>query len=241
MDDPYSLELTQNLNELHELLLSEETLDSTLQRVAQLASASVAGCDSAGVTIAEGAKAYTAAATDEFTLKIDHDQYQNDEGPCLEALSRGKVVAADDIGAEARWPGFVQAAAEHGLGSVLSLPLTVRDETMGALNLYSKSTASFSEDSRPVGVLFAKQASVAISNAHVYASALKLADQLREGIKTREVIGEAKGILMAKEHLSDEQAFDMLRRMSQHLNIKLRDIARKLVDETEAKGATGEA
>lgn len=233
--DEYSAQIIENLQELHGLLLSEETLESTLQRVAALARATVDGCDSAGVTIRTNSKVSTAAATDDFTLKIDHDQYENREGPCLQALSTQEVVSVENIANDIRWPNFAKAAERDGLGAVLSLPLSARDQPIGALNLYSKKANSFGDNSRPLGELFARQASVAISNAHVYRSAVQLAEQLKDAIKTREVIGEAKGILMAQERVTEDEAFEMLKRVSQNKNVKLREIAQKIVDEAVKK------
>jgi GAF domain-containing protein len=237
MDDHYSPELVKNLNELHGLLLSEETLESTLQRVAELARATIDGCDAAGLSIIEKTEVSTAAATDEFTLKIDQDQYQNREGPCLQAMSTQEVVSVEDIASDPRWPNFAADATRHGLGSSLSFPLGVRDRPMGALNLYSKTAGAFEEANRPVGTLFAAQAAVAISNAQVYASTVQLTDQLRDAIRTRELIGEAKGILMAQEGVSDDEAFEMLKRVSQNSNVKLRDIAQKVVEDAVKKVA----
>lgn len=235
MEDNLRPRITEILEELHGLLLSKETLESTLERVAQLARAAIDGCDSAGVTILENSKVSTAAATDDFTLKIDGDQYENREGPCLQALSTQEVVFVDDLASDSRWPSFAQAATRDGLRSALSLPLSVRDQPIGALNLYSKRAGSFADNAQPLGSLFAGQASVAIWNAQVYASAVRLAEQLKEAIKTREVIGEAKGILMAQEGISEDEAFEMLKRVSQSQNVKLRDIAQKIVDEAVKK------
>jgi AmiR/NasT family two-component response regulator len=239
--DHDSPQIIDNLQELHGLLLSEETLQSTLQRVAELARATIDGCDSAGVTIRTDSKVSTAAATDDFTLKIDHDQYENREGPCLQALSTQQVVSCEDIASDTRWPKFAEAAERDGLGAVLSLPLSVRDLPMGALNLYSKRANSFEENSRPLGKQFARQASVAISNAQVYTSAMQLTEQLKDAIKTREIIGEAKGILIAQEGVSEDEAFDMLKRVSQNQNVKLRDISQKVVDEAVKKSGGSSA
>ncbi|MGH2806023.1 MAG: ANTAR domain-containing response regulator [Actinomycetota bacterium] len=232
MEEPYSTEIVESLTELHDLLLSEETLQSTLDRVVALARA---GCDSAGVTIVDDLHASSAAATDDFTLKIDVDQYDNREGPCLQAVISEEVVMIEDIATETRWPSFTQTAARDGLGATLSLPLTAGGKTIGALNLYAKTPRAFGDGDRALGMLMAGQAAVAISNARVYESALKLAEQLTEAIKTREIIGEAKGILMAQEGVSEDEAFDMLTRLSQNTNIKLRDIAQKIVDEAVKK------
>lgn len=235
MDENYSSQIIENLQELHGLLLSEETLQSTLERVTQLACATIQGCDSAGVTILEDSKVSTTAATDEFTYKIDADQYENREGPCLQALSSQEVVLMDDIAKDSRWPAFSEAAAEHGLGSVLSFPLAARDQPLGALNLYSKSTTAFDDDSRSLGKLFASQASVAISNAQAYEGALRLAEQLKKAVESRELIGEAKGILMAQEGVTEDEAFEMLKKLSQNQNVKLREIAEKLVNKAVRK------
>lgn len=238
VDNHYSPKLIESLNELHGLLLSEESLESTLQRVSQLACATIGGCDSAGVSLVEDSRVITAAATDDFTLKIDTDQYENREGPCLQALSTQEVVKVKDVATDSRWPNFVEEAVRDGLGSVLSMPLAVRNQPIGALNLYAKQPNSFGEASEPVARLFAAQASVAISNAQVYSSAVRLSEQLKEAIKTREVIGEAKGILIAQEGVSEDEAFDMLKRVSQNQNVKLRDIAQKIVNEAAKNPAS---
>lgn len=131
-------------------------------------------------------------------------------------MSTQEVVALNDVSQDSRWPNFLEAAQRDGLGAVLSLPPAVGNQPMGALNLYSKEPNSFDENSHPIGKLFASQASVAISNAQVYASAVRLSDQLMDAIKSREVIGEAKGILMAQEGIGEDEAFEMLKSVSQN-------------------------
>ena len=235
MQEPFDLDLISNLNELHDLLLSEETLQATLERVARLASATLPGSDAVGVSLIDHSQVITAAATSDFTLQIDRDQYENREGPCLQAMDAQEVVLVEEIEKETRWPRFAEAAGEHGLGSVISFPLSVRDRRAGALNVYARSKNAFNEKSRSVGTLFASQASVALSNAQVYASTVTLAANLQEAIKTREIIGAAKGILMARERVSDGQAFEMLKQASQTTNVKLREIAQKVVDDETNK------
>ena len=117
MEELYSPKLIQNLNELTELLAAKETVADTLQRVAQLARATIDGCDSAGVTLVDEGKGRTAAATDDFTLKIDVDQYANDEGPCLEAYKTQEVVLVSDFEEEKRWPAFSAAATRDTAAS----------------------------------------------------------------------------------------------------------------------------
>jgi AmiR/NasT family two-component response regulator len=101
---------------------------------------------------------------------------------------------------------------------------------LGSLNLYSKRVHGFGEASIAMGNLFSEQAAVALANAKTHASALQLTENLQEALKTREIIGEAKGILMVREDVNEDEAFQMLRRASQTTNMKLRDIAQELVD-----------
>ena len=107
------------------------------------------------------------------TLKIDKDQYDTREGPCLQALASQEVVSVPNVAEDPRWPNFRDAASKEGLGSVLSLPLSVRERGAGALNLYSRSVGAFGDRSRSVALLFASQASAALSNAQVYAASLR--------------------------------------------------------------------
>jgi len=235
LEEPYSAELIRNLNALHDLLSSEETAQEPLQRVSELALATIEGADGVGVTLVDNGNAKTTAATDDFTLKIDGDQYENGEGPCLEAYETKRTIFVKDIEADGRWPAFARAASRDGLASSMSFPISVRDKGAGALNIYARTKNAFGDKSRAVGELFASQASVALTNAQVYAASLTLAEQLREAIKSREIIGQAKGLLMAREGVSDDEAFEMLKRVSQNQNVKLRDIAQKIVDDAAKK------
>ncbi|MEA2461316.1 MAG: hypothetical protein QOH90_1493, partial [Actinomycetota bacterium] len=156
-------------------------------------------------------------------------QYGSHQGPCLDAIEHSEVVISDDVTVDERWPVFGPAVESTGVKAINSFPLSVRDETLGALNLYSRRVGGFSDDSRAVATLFSSQAAVALANAKTHQSALELTINLQEALKTREVIGEAKGILMAREGVAEDEAFQMLRRASQTTNMKLRDIAQELV------------
>jgi GAF domain-containing protein len=113
------------------------------------------------------------------------------------------------------------------VASILSYRLFIEADTMGALNLYSRQKAAFDVEDRAVGSIFAAHAAVALSAA-------RQQEQLEQAIQTRDLIGQAKGILMARQHVSADEAFEMLRRGSQRLNLKLREVARQV-----AEGPTG--
>jgi GAF domain-containing protein len=153
-------------------------------------------------------------------------QYQAGEGPCLDAARHHQTVRSDDLRAEARWPRFARQATGLGVLSVLSFQLFAGDDSFGALNLYAADPAAFGQDSESTGLLLASHAALAMAAARTEAGLLTALD-------TREMIGQAKGILMERYKITGVQAFGLLVASSQGMNRKLRDVAEHLV-------ATGE-
>jgi GAF domain-containing protein len=175
---------------------------------------------------ARGWPEYTPAFYGDVAQLLDAAQYAADDGPCLTAYRTGETIRIDSIANEsARWPALAAEAAEHGIQSSLSLPLVVGGKRVGALNLYSKASARFADESVALGGMFARQAAVALSNAEVYWRTYKLTQNLEAALENRDRIGQAKGILIATRKIDGDEAFDLLRKTSQNKNIKLRDIA----------------
>jgi GAF domain-containing protein len=226
----YPDHLTEGIAELSRVLVNEEALDDTLHRVADLACRNIGGADLAGVTLLRDGKPTTAVFTDPASPEMDSAQYDTGVGPCLDAWRHQQVFRIDSTADDGQWPAFSQAAADHGIQSTISLPLAVRGNGIGALNLYSKQAAAFSDEDEQVGSLFADQASVALTNAQLYDSAYRLTQQLQEALTSRAVIDQAKGILMGQRGVGVDEAFTILRTTSQRENRKLRDIAQELVD-----------
>jgi GAF domain-containing protein len=222
--------LSRELAELSTILLAEEHLDDTLDRVARLAVGAIRGCDGAGITLILDSRAVTSAHTDRLTAEIDSIQYVADEGPCLEAIRKSTTFLIDSISTEQRWPQFCVRAARKGISSCLSLPLRVRDKTLGALNLYSRGENGFAHEERMIGSMIAAQAETALSYAELYQSSVKLSEQLFEALDSRPTIDQAKGILMAQEHCSQEEAFAMLVDASYGLEEELVNVAQQVVD-----------
>jgi GAF domain-containing protein len=197
--------------------------------VAFIACQSPIGADNAGVTLQRGSDA-TAAYHGDAALALDEAQYEADDGPCLRAFRTGELVRVAHIAEVAdRWPKFVAAAGEAGIVSSLSLPLMLRTEVVGALNLYASHELSFTDTSVHLARLFAEQAALAVTNAEVYWKTYTLTQNLTLALENRERIGQAKGILATRRGITMDEAFDQLRRTSQNLNIKLRDIADHVV------------
>lgn len=222
------------MHELAHLLVSEESVPATLQRVADLAARVIDDCDAAGVTlVADNGSYETAAYTSERTLAVDHGQYVRGSGPCLQAIAEKAVVRFDVEDAEERWPDFVRDARANDVRSFLAAPLLVNGSAIGALNLYSAKPSGFTALDDVLIALFTGQASVALTNARVYSDAVRLTEQLREAITSRSIIEQAKGVLMARHGVDALTAFDRLRRDSQRRNVKLRLLAQEVVESTQ--------
>ena len=222
------------MHELAHLLVSEEGVPATLQRVADLAARVIDDCDAAGVTLLADHGYETAAYTADRTLAVDRGQYTRGKGPCLTAIAEKRVVRFDVEDAEERWPDFVRDARANDVRSFLAAPLLVNGSAIGALNLYSAKPSGFTALDDVLIALFTGQASVALANARVYSDAVRLTDQLREAIASRSVIEQAKGVLMARLGIDDLTAFARLRHDSQHRNVKLRLVAQEVVDSTQS-------
>lgn len=219
---------TEKFAEMARSLLAERDVQHTLQKICDLAVETIDGCDHAGISFLKGKTVETPAASDDVPRVVDGIQYETGEGPCLDAIREAEVFESGDLGREDRWPNFAsRAQRETGVTSMLSFRLFVEGDTLGALNLYSKAADAFDERSRTVGLVFAAHAAVALSSA-------MHDEQMEEALQSRDLIGQAKGILMAREGITADQAFDMLRRASQRLNVKLRDVAGGIVERSGA-------
>jgi GAF domain-containing protein len=221
----YPDNIVHAIRDLSRLMLSEEGLDAALARVVSLAHRSIPGCGAASMTMLQDGRFTTPVTTHDDAVKVDRAQYRADAGPCVQAVLDQKVVKLDDIAGNQRWPEFTEAATAVGYASSLSLPMAVEGEPVGALNLYGTTTEAFSNTDEQTALLFAEQAGVAALTAERYWKTYNVVQQLEEALRSRDVIGQAKGVLMAQRKITADDAFDLLRRASQHRNVKLRDLA----------------
>lgn len=229
-DEP-APEFERNLAEVAGVLFAHGTLEATLQHIVTLAVATIDGSDAAGVFLVENGQVTTAASTDPVVLVLDRLQIESEEGPCLDTVAEKRTVYADDLATGDRWPRFAPAAVEAGIRSFLAFPLSVRRPS--ALNLYATMPAAFGATDRATGLIVATLAGIALDTAEQRAGDKKRSDNLHHALRTSELIGQAKGILMERERITGDQAFDVLRRASQHLNIKLTEVARTLIETGE--------
>jgi GAF domain-containing protein len=197
-------------------------VEATLRAITSAAVGSVPGTDEAGITLVlERRRVESRAPTGDLPREIDRAQERLGEGPCLDAVFEQQTARIDDIGEEHRWPRFTAEAAELGVRSMLSFRLFVTGGDLGALNLYSTHPCAFDEESESIGLVFASHAAIALAGA-------QHENQLRTALASRDLIGQAKGILMNQFKLTADQAFQVLVRASTRSNRKLTDVAEEL-------------
>jgi GAF domain-containing protein len=199
-------------------------LGSTLQTIVESAAHSLTGIDHVGITIAHhDGRMETVAATDPFVRELDDLQYELGEGPCVHAIKSDKKVTIEHVADEERWPRFMATAITRGLRSQMGIALFVEEKTLGGLNMYSTTSDTLDPETVQMAELFATHAALAMGHA-------RREEQLHDAIGTRQLIGQATGIVMERYQLSADRAFDYLIRVSSHSNLKLRDVAREVVE-----------
>jgi GAF domain-containing protein len=219
-------ELALHLAEIGTVLLTPGSVGATAERVVALSLATLESCDEAVLCGSPG----DGIATSDLAARLDRMQAQLEEGPCFDTLDGQAALYVPDLSEDARWPSFSPKAAELGVRSALVYTLSVAGKRVGALQLYARLPAAFNANERAQGVIFATYAGTALSLAEAKQADLQRIEHLKQALSSREVIAQAQGILMERERITADQAFELLRKASQHLNVKLRAVAQELVD-----------
>ena len=213
--------------------LQQQSPDELLAAIVRSAIDLIPGVEGGSISVVTGRKEITAEGeTGETSARIDAIQMEEGQGPCLDAVYEQEVVTVPDIRADPRWPDFARrVVAETDARGMLAFQLFVEDDNLGALNLYSTRINAFTEESREVGLLVAAHAAVAFAASREVA-------QLQEAIARRDVIGQAKGILMERYKVTEDRAFLLLAKISNHRNTKLYEVASQLVRTGTVTGAS---
>lgn len=207
----------------------EEDVDTVLGDIVRAAVSSLPGINHAGVTIRQKSGEYvTCASTDELVTRLDDLQYALGEGPCLHAIEAERLVPANNLRHEQRWPAYVPQALRLGLRSQLGVQLVIDSHRMGGLNLYSTEVDEIDTDVAHGAELFAAHAALALGFA-------RRNEDLNSALATRTIIGQAIGLLMAEFAMNDDQGFAYLKRQSSVSNTKLRDVAAGVVDRANGR------
>lgn len=230
------VDLLTNVAAVAGIVTAAVGLEGLLTQVATFAARAIPGADGAGVTMVKldrpdmEVQAFGASA--EFVRMIDEIQYAVvDEGPCITAARERRTVRSASLGGERRWPRFGPRVGRLGVHSVLSLPLVVGDRVVGAINVYAHAKDAFDDRAAALGELFAVPAGVAVHNAQVLTEAIESIVQLRKALSSRPIVDQAIGLIRGRTGATAEQAFDRLRKLSQHEKIKLVTVAERMVDE----------
>jgi GAF domain-containing protein len=219
------------LGSLHSLTLSTDEVQTFLHEVTLLAARLVEPPASCGITTHYDGWPVTAATSDDRASLIDEEQYGAGDGPCLTAMRTGEMVQMPDLEDDDRWPTFVEAARRHGVRCILAMPLVVRGERRGALNIYGfQRAADFNDGEIERARVFAAQAATALALTLRHIEQGQHATQLEDALQSRSVIDQAIGILMAQQKCDSETAFALLRKHSQNHNKRLRDVAREMIE-----------
>jgi transcriptional regulator with GAF, ATPase, and Fis domain len=229
--DGIPLDLARTLSDLARSLQNEDSVQHTLDAVVAAAVGTVPGAEHAGIMVVEGRTVETHAITDNLVRNVDRAQVDTGQGPCLDAVWEHVTVRLPDTAREDRRPIFSHRAKDLGIRSMLSFQLWVLRDNLGALNLFSSQVDAFGDESENVGLLFASHAAVAMAGA-------RKQQQLVAALSTRDLIGQAKGILMERHRLTADQAFNVLVHASQRTNLKLAEIARTLTETGTLQSAT---
>jgi GAF domain-containing protein len=214
--------LARRLAEAARGLQRQTSPQQVLDGVVHLARAMVPGADEATITmVRKDRHCYSAAATSTLASDFDLLQDETGEGPCLDAIWQQETVRVDDLASDPRWPALGPRAAERGVRSMLCLQLFVHRDTLGALDLLAHATSAFTDESEHVGLLLASHAAIAAADAHHF-------EHVTSALVNRDVIGQAKGILMERFKITSDQAFAVLAKVSQDTNRKLSAVAEDL-------------
>jgi len=173
------------------------------------------------------------AASSERTRLLELFQLQTDQGPCLDCFHTGRPVSVADLPAAGRWPQFTAAAAEVGFAAVHALPMRLRDEVIGALNLFDTTPGLLDAGTLRVGQALADVATIGLLQQRAIHRRDALTEQLQTALNSRILIEQAKGVLAERLHLSLHEAFALLRSGARSHNRRLSDLAQAIVDGTE--------
>jgi GAF domain-containing protein len=223
-DEPDELASWSVLEQLGRALhVPEAGLEATLDAIARTAVETIGPAQYAGVNLYENGKFMPQAVAGEPPLALDLLQQQTGTGPCIDASRDQATIRVDDITAEPRWPEYTKLALDLGVAGLLCVPLWVDDQQLGSVSLFATEQAAFTESHEYLARLFATQAALTLAEA-------RRTEQMRQALANRDIIGQAKGILMERHRITANEAFAMLSERSQQVNRKLKDVARRLAE-----------
>jgi anti-anti-sigma factor len=224
--------MTKSLRRVTGIHSDNEVIDGALQLAVTLARAAVGGADGVSVSLRRHGRLSTVAATDQTISVMDANQYATGEGPCIDASEQGHRFHAESLSSETRWPAFTPRAQALGIKAILSSPLLVQDRPVGALNIYSLTPAAFEPKDQELAWAFATETSRILESVGVDVTNDQLSDRFQAALRAREVIAQAQGVLMERQGIGENDAYNVLRRSSLESARPLHDQAEVTVSST---------
>ena len=225
MTSPDADEFAELALTLHEGSSFAETVDRVLEFAVKALRCAYAGV----ILVHDRSRVETVAATHPVVAELDRIQLESGEGPDLEVIDDRHGVLVRDVRTETRWPSWAREVDRAGVRSMLGTRLYTTDTVIGSLNFYDPEPERFSREDADVAHMLARHAAVALDSA-------RDTEHLWKAIDARNLVGQAQGILMERFTIDSEQAFGVLRRISQDNNLKLHEVAQRLIDSRELPG-----
>jgi GAF domain-containing protein len=192
---------------------------------------SLLGADAAGLLLTDQrGSLQLVSASNEQAQVVELFQLQADQGPCLESFRTGQQVRVDDLATEVRWPRFTSRARENGFAAVHALPMRLRGEVVGALNLFHRRRHVMDEADLGVGQALADVATIAILTDRSSRQRELLTEQLQAALTSRVIIEQAKGVLAERGGIGLDEAFARMRSYARGRQLRLADVARDVVE-----------
>jgi GAF domain-containing protein len=211
-------------------------VETAVSLVTRLAVATIPVSVGAGVTLVDAHGKRSTAASDALVERADELQYELDDGPCLTAWRERVAVLIDDVELDTRWPEWTAAAGHLGIESVLSVPLVAGGECLGAIKVYAREPGVYDAHAETLMRLFAQQAAILLANTQTVADARELSGHLAQALRSRDVVSQAKGVLLAQGAGDDQRAFGMLVAASQRSMSTVEEVALRIVASVTVDG-----
>jgi GAF domain-containing protein len=220
-------ELVRYFADLAGRLMAVDTVEATMRIIVDASVDLIDDCDHASISHIKGKALVSASRSDTIGIALDGIQTGADEGPCLDAIRTGEITHTADLARDDRWSTYGPRAVDAtGVQSSVAFPLLDGTRVVGALNLFSDTlgalVAEADDDSDAVASILAAHATPALVAA-------LFREDMQAALASRDVIGQAKGILMARSGIDEDAAFAMLKSASQRMQVKLAEVARRLV------------
>jgi GAF domain-containing protein len=222
-----NVEIARLARSLHSHQTGDLDVDDLLREVTESATRTLPHVTDAGVTLVSNRRrkeVQSLAATGPIPRTLDSLQEKHQQGPCLESIWDHHTVVVDDYASEERWPEFTVGLREQSpVRSSLSIQLYTNESELGALNLYSEKANAFTAQIEELALVLAAHAAVGLASA-------RREDQLQSALATRDIIGQAKGIVMERHNVDAVRAFNLLVKLSQDTNTPVEKLAQRLVN-----------